>query len=231
MVPRALILVVIFATQIAQAEPCPPAAALSGDDELVHAVRTLLEARGIAAETPRCPATRAHLERRGRMIVVAVDRARGAAARDGVVERKVSEATTARDGVERNVSETAAARDGVVERNVSETATARDGVEGKIGETATARDGVGRKVGETATARDGVIEREVSEVSTAATVIESWTRSDVAAPLLESRAVPAEAVERAPAATSPPAARGIQLFAGSETSFASDRTVWQGMQL
>jgi hypothetical protein len=163
MVHRALIAVVIFATT-ARAEPCPPAAALSGDDELVHAVRALLDARGITDEKPRCPATRAHVERRGDRILVAV------AARPD-------------------------------RAGASET-----------------------------------IEREVSEVATAATVIESWTRSDVAAPLLESREVPVATVERAPiaappAAASPPAARGIQLFAGGETSFASDRTVWQGMQL
>ena len=167
MVHRALIAVVIFATT-ARAEPCPPAAALTGDAELVHAVRALLEARGITDETPRCPATRAHIERHGDRILVAVDRV--------------------------------------------------------------------REVSRPATAHDAAIEREVSEVATAATVIESWTRSDVAAPLLESREVPVTAVERAPAApppvaASPPAARGIQLFAGGETSFASDRTVWQGMQL
>jgi hypothetical protein len=72
------------------------------------------------------------------------------------------------------------------------------------------------------------IERAVAEVATAATVIESWTRSDLAAPLLATRDVPpAEAAE----VESPPAARGIQLFAAEETSIASDRTVWQGMQL
>ena len=65
--------------------------------------------------------------------------------------------------------------------------------------------------------------------ATAATVIESWARTDVAAPLLEARAVP-QAESAAPAAPSP-AARGIQLFAAVETSFASDRTVWEGMQL
>jgi hypothetical protein len=72
------------------------------------------------------------------------------------------------------------------------------------------------------------IERAVAEIATAATVIESWARSDLAAPLLATRDVPpAEATVVA----SPPAARGIQLFAAEETSIASDRTVWQGMQL
>ncbi len=80
---------------------------------------------------------------------------------------------------------------------------------------------------------DGVpIERSVTEAATAATVIESWTRSDVAAPLLATRTVPAfENALAAVVVASPPAARGIQLFAAEETSVASDRTVWQGMQL
>jgi hypothetical protein len=84
-----------------------------------------------------------------------------------------------------------------------------------------------------ADARADAIERTVSGPATAATVIESWTRSDVAAPLLAIRAVPADAaalVAAAPAAA-PPAAQGIQLFAAEETSVASDRTVWQGLQL
>jgi hypothetical protein len=79
------------------------------------------------------------------------------------------------------------------------------------------------------------IERSVSEVATAATVIESWTRSDVAAPLLAAREVPAlpglEDGASAVVIVSPPAARGIQLYAAEETSFATDRTVWEGMQL
>jgi hypothetical protein len=79
----------------------------------------------------------------------------------------------------------------------------------------------------------GIIERAVSEPATAATVIESWTRSDVAAPLLAIHAVqPAEAGEPAlVSAAAPPAAQGIQLFAAEETSVASDGTVWEGMQL
>jgi hypothetical protein len=79
-----------------------------------------------------------------------------------------------------------------------------------------------------------VIERAVGEPATAATVIESWARTDLAAPLLETRAVPAAqvtpAVVAAPAAPVP-AAQGIQLFLAEETSLASDHTVWQGMQL
>jgi len=75
------------------------------------------------------------------------------------------------------------------------------------------------------------IERSVGEPATAATVIESWVRSDLAAPLLEVRAVPAREVDPAAPGGSPTAARGIQLFAAVETSVASDRTVWQGVQL
>ncbi|TMQ15183.1 MAG: hypothetical protein E6J90_25790 [Deltaproteobacteria bacterium] len=74
------------------------------------------------------------------------------------------------------------------------------------------------------------IERAVTGPATAATVIESWTRRDVAEPLLATRAVPAD--EPAVAASAPPpAAQGIQLFAAEETSLASDRTVWGGMQI
>jgi len=149
-------LVVLVTAHVARAEPCPPAVALTGDDALVGVIRELLEARGITHETPRCPAIRARVERRGPLLVVGTD------------------------------------------------------------------------------GPDGVpIERAVTEAATAATVIESWTRSDVAAPLLATRTVPAleDAAPRTVASASPPAARGIQLFAAEETSVASDRTVWQGMQL
>ncbi len=82
-----------------------------------------------------------------------------------------------------------------------------------------------------------VIERAVGEPATAATVIESWARTDLAAPLLETRAVPALDVAPAAAAASisaapaAPAAQGIQLSLSEETSLASDHTVWQGLQL
>lgn len=75
------------------------------------------------------------------------------------------------------------------------------------------------------------IERAVGEPATAASVIESWARSDVAAPLLAIRAVPVLAVSAETAPAAPPTARGIQLFAAAETSFASDGTTWQGLQL
>lgn len=155
-VHRLLAFVVLVTARVVQAEPCPPAVALRGDDALVGAIRELLGARGITHETPHCPAVRARVERRGPWLVV------GIAGPDGVP-----------------------------------------------------------------------IERSVTGAATAATVIESWTRSDVAAPLLATRAVPAieDAAEPAVVVISPPAARGIQLFAGEETSVASDATVWQGMQL
>jgi len=63
-------------------------------------------------------------------------------------------------------------------------------------------------------------------------VIESWTRGDVAAPLLAARELPEVREAASPSvAASPPAARGIQLSAAAETSFASDGTGWEGMQL
>ncbi|MEO8706207.1 MAG: hypothetical protein ABI867_39620 [Kofleriaceae bacterium] len=80
--------------------------------------------------------------------------------------------------------------------------------------------------------------REVGEPQTAATVIESFTREDVEAPLLATRAaIPVARVaptERAPvavAAKTQPPARGIQLFGALETSYGSDRTTWLGIHL
>jgi hypothetical protein len=157
-------LVFAYRAPFARAEACPPAVALTGDAALVTVVRDLLGARGITHDTPRCPAVRARIERRGTLLVVGIDRPDGAP-----------------------------------------------------------------------------IERSVSELATAATVIESWTRSDVAAPLLATRELPAppalpalpalEAGAPAVVSAAPPAASGIQLYAAEETSFASDRTVWEGMQL
>lgn len=76
-----------------------------------------------------------------------------------------------------------------------------------------------------------IIERAVGGPATAATVIESWVRTDVTAPLLETRALPPIDAELAASGGSAPSATGIQLFAAAETSFASDRTVWEGLQL
>jgi hypothetical protein len=158
---RLLPFVAIVTAQLARAEACPPAVALTGDDALAKAVRDLLVRRGINDETPTCPAVHARIERRGPLLVVGTEGAGGAP-----------------------------------------------------------------------------VERVVAELATAATVIESWTRSDLAAPLLAVRPVPAisepmnaDRAEPAPAVASPPAARGIQLFAAPEMSIASDGTVWQGLQL
>jgi hypothetical protein len=167
---------------LARAGTCPPAVALTGDADAVRAVRAQLDARGIAGETPSCPAVHARIERRGAQLVV------------GILPRAPD------DGP-------GAARDVVSD-------VVRGGVPDAV--------------------PDVVIERAVGEPATAATVIESWARTDLAAPLLETRAVPAAqvapAVVAAPAAPAP-AAQGIQLFLAEETSLASDHTVWQGMQL
>ena len=81
---------VLATAHVAWAEPCPPAVALTGDDALVGAIRELLGARGITHETPRCPAIRARVERRGPLLVVGID------GPDGVpIERSVTEAATA----------------------------------------------------------------------------------------------------------------------------------------
>ncbi len=84
---------------------------------------------------------------------------------------------------------------------------------------------------------DGV-ERIVGDTATAATVIESFSRVDVATPLLAIRPVTRAApIVDAPApdveveAVTIPAnqsTRGVQVFGAFETSFASDRTRWHG---
>ncbi|HEX7837713.1 MAG TPA: hypothetical protein VF469_09635 [Kofleriaceae bacterium] len=153
-------LAVLATAHSARAGTCPPAVALTGDAADVRAVRVELDARGIADETPSCPAVHARIERHGAQLVVGIDRS-----------------------------------------------------EGGPGAPAAA------------------IERAVSEPAIAATVIESWTRSDLAAPLLLTHAVPADTGESSVRAAAPPAAQGIQLFAAEETSMASDSTVWEGMQL
>lgn len=85
------------------------------------------------------------------------------------------------------------------------------------------------------------VERVVGDAATAATVIESWARVDVAAPLLAARALPVVAAraptERAAAplavvvAAPARAPRALQVFAALETSIASDGTRWLGPQL
>ncbi len=162
----------------ARAGTCPPAVALTGDADAVRAVRAQLDARGIAGETPSCPAVRARIERRGALLVV------------GILPRTPDDGPGAGSGV---------------------------------------GPGAGPEL-----VPEAVIERAVGEPATAATVIESWARTDVAAPLLETRAVPAvdaRVAAPAPVVALAPAAQGIQLFLAEETSLASDRTVWQGVQL
>ena len=83
------------------------------------------------------------------------------------------------------------------------------------------------------------VERTAGEPQTAATVIESFTRSDVGDPLLATRAVPADPPPPRVRDTAPPpaqsqmlrAARGVHLLGAFETSYASDGTTWMGMHL
>ena len=80
------------------------------------------------------------------------------------------------------------------------------------------------------------IEREVTELVAAATLIESWTRTDVDAPLLAvhhlaSQPPAATAVAVAVAAPPTVSPRGLQVFFGLETSVAEDRSTWFGTQL
>ena len=163
-VPVIRVLAILLITaRVARAGTCPPAVALTGDDDTVRAVREQLAARGITGETPSCPALRAQIERRGAQLVVRMVPA------------------------------------------------AQPGVPGR---------GIGPG-----------IERVIGGPQTAATVIESWVRGDVASSLLGPRDVPTPDAAPPPSASSEPSATGIQLFAAAETSVASDRTLWQGLQL
>jgi hypothetical protein len=81
---------------------------------------------------------------------------------------------------------------------------------------------------------DRVDSREVTDVRTAATVIESWVRTDLEAPLLVHRPVadvesPDEIVARLSPA--PPPTHRLQLFTLGETSLASDGTTEIGFQV
>src|SRR5262249_32378509 len=89
---HALPAVVMLATsggRMTHAGICPLAVALSGEPIAVRAVRDQLDARGIADETPSCPAVRARIERRGAALVVGIDRPGGPA-----IEREVTEPGT-----------------------------------------------------------------------------------------------------------------------------------------
>ncbi|HVR03468.1 MAG TPA: hypothetical protein VMT47_15130 [Polyangia bacterium] len=77
--------------------------------------------------------------------------------------------------------------------------------------------------------------REVTDVRTAATVIESWVRTDVEAPLLEPRpsrdAEPPGGASTVVAAAPPVRGRGLQVFAAGEAAVASDHSDWLGFEL
>jgi hypothetical protein len=90
-----------------------------------------------------------------------------------------------------------------------------------------------------ATADSSQTQRVVSDVRTAATVIESWVRTDVEAPLLpglrvveESSTAPATAPTPTVAVTSsPPPQLGVRAFTSAEASLGSDRTSWVGAEV
>ncbi len=84
------------------------------------------------------------------------------------------------------------------------------------------------------------VARTVDAAATAATVIESWARLDLEAPLLEERPVALEPAPRAiatpwidepPVRAEPASSRGVQLFATAQASRASDGTRWAGAEL
>ena len=78
-------------------------------------------------------------------------------------------------------------------------------------------------------------ERVVSDVRTAATVIESWVRTDVDAPLLLRRQREDAELGAAPpglvAWVPPPPTRDVAVFTSVERSLASDGTGWVGVDL
>ncbi|MFN0246734.1 MAG: hypothetical protein ACKV2T_07480 [Kofleriaceae bacterium] len=85
------------------------------------------------------------------------------------------------------------------------------------------------------TQADGTtIQRVVDDTITAATVIESFTRTDVGDPLLATRPVPPPPVVtelEAKARPAPRPPRGVHLSTAIETSFGSDRTRWTGVHV
>ena len=97
----------------------------------------------------------------------------------------------------------------------------------------------------TVSARDGAVivafdhrgqrlERTVTDVASAATVIESFVRGDVAAPLLTPRAGPPPPPPPAPPAPPPAPAsnRGrVHVFLGPDAALARDGTRWLGAQV
>jgi len=94
----------------------------------------------------------------------------------------------------------------------------------------------GRATLVTAAGDDGGATREVTDVRTAATVIESWVRTDVEAPLLARRRADDDAGGGAPPtvvvdAPAPDATGGLQAFALGESGLANDRTSSVGLQV
>lgn len=78
-----------------KADPCAPAAVLTGDPETIATVAELLAARGIALEAGTCGAINAHVERRGEGLAIELAQADGT-----TVERVVGEAQTAATVIE-----------------------------------------------------------------------------------------------------------------------------------
>jgi hypothetical protein len=74
--------------------------------------------------------------------------------------------------------------------------------------------------------------REVTDGRTAATVIESWVRTDLEAPLLGHRpAADLESPDRVVATPEREAPRWLQIYTLAETSVASDLTAWVGVRV
>jgi hypothetical protein len=86
-----------------------------------------------------------------------------------------------------------------------------------------------------ATAGGSQTQRVVSDVRTAATVIESWVRTDVEAPLLPGLRMVEESTTEAAATVvvtrSPPTQSGVRAFTIAEASLGSDRTSWVGAEV
>jgi len=96
----------------------------------------------------------------------------------------------------------------------------------------------GRATLVSASGEDAPLARTVTDARTAATVVESWVRTDVEAPLLPRRAAdddePRADVEAPPSlvlAASPPAGAAVELTTFAVTSFGSDRTSWLGAEI
>lgn len=109
---------------------------------------------------------------------------------------------------------------------------ARRGIEGSTeacpGPRATIHRRGGELVVEVEDADGSSSERAVAGVSTAATVIESFARVDVGAPLLATRTVVQPAAAPPPRLEPVAVHRSLYVSGGAESSFANDRTTWLG---